>query len=74
MSGRYPIVKVDKIFRIDKFGSKTVWRKRVYLQCGHSQLRMPSTREGNSVGAYAICKVCKFRFRGGFRGDLPTNI
>lgn len=58
MDKRHTIIKIDKIYIRDKKGGKKVWRHRIYLKCGHTDIRMPSTRVGNNLGALVICKKC----------------
>lgn len=51
------VEKIDKLY-CNKNGKK-VLRHRLYLECGHSVLRLPSVRVGNRVGTKIICLKCK---------------
>lgn len=52
------ILRIEKLFHINKYGEKRVLRKKLYLECGHTALRIPSRKEGNSVGSLVNCNKC----------------
>ena len=54
------VEKLDKIYC--NLNGKKVLRNRLYLNCGHSILRLPSVRVGNRVGAKVSCPKCKGKF------------
>ncbi len=52
------ILNVEKLFHINKFGEKRVLRKKLYLECGHTTLIIPSRKTGIRVGTLVYCLKC----------------